>query len=258
MKTFVIFILLSSLLCCSTQDKGNTFHDMDSINLSVDAVHKADSLIRVKQRLIGDSILRLSLNDALLNRNQAVEFYIDAYYRDKLPEDVFDLFNLKTLDIRFTRLGFVSERICNLKRLKELRITQSRLTNVDAVVCLDSLERLDLFRNNLSSLPKDFHRLRQLKYLNLSSNPIKGSFEFPPFIEELEMVSTDLTEFPRELCVLSHLTKVNLADNSELNAIPIEIANLIQLKYLNLSNTKITVNEIERLRRDMKNCEIVY
>ena len=56
---------------------------------------------------------------------------------------------------------------------------------------------------------------------------------------------------------MTELSKLNISNNP-INRLPIGVDNLKKLEYLIIKNTKITKQEIERIRKHLPHCKIIY
>jgi len=80
--------------------------------------------------------------------------------------------NLTKLDIQGQNIH-IPDEIVELKNLRSLSLTGSRLTEVPKVILqLQQLEYLDLSNNHLSDLPVELFDLIELQYLDISDNRI--------------------------------------------------------------------------------------
>ena len=103
------------------------------------------------------------------------------------------------------------------------------------------IEYLDLSYSNLSTLPKDIGRFKNLRALNLSRNPIK---DFDPVFEQLAQLEkleflvlnyTNLKNFPASIGKLTQL-KGLAVEAANIRTLPREIGLLKQLSYLSVRN----------------------
>ena len=123
---------------------------------------------------------------------------------EQLPMELFELRQLKVLDLSgndFSQLPEEFARLDNLEELylnneKRLDLTQtidvlSRMPNLKSlhlegdqinefpenIFKLDQLEKLYLNDNELEQIPQGIEQMNQLKYLDLQSNPIPRSIQ---------------------------------------------------------------------------------
>jgi internalin A len=111
---------------------------------------------------------------------------------------------------------------------------------------------LNLSFKNLTSLPPEISKLKNLTELDLSRNQLTT---LPPEISELKNLTeldiseNQLTSLPPEISELKNLTKLNLYDN-QLTSLPPEILELENLAELYISRNQLTTlpPEISKLK----------
>ena len=109
-------------------------------------------------------------------------------------------------------------------------------------VGLNHLRRLDLYRNQLTSLPTSIGNLRELRVLDLSHNRLA---ELPESIgnlrelRKLELRFNQLTVLPPEIGNLRSLRTLDLYHN-QLTSLPTSIGNLESLERLDLRFNQLT------------------
>jgi len=135
----------------------------------------------------------------------------------EIPDNVFELVNLKTLDLSQNELTYISSDITKLANLQALYLNSNRLTDIFVLPELVNLKDLNLSYNGLIYI-SDLSKLVNLEYLYLDHNK--------------------LTSIPCELCEMKKLRYVNLSSNCIHDDDSIKIfENLtIQTKYM--SNQK--------------------
>lgn len=106
---------------------------------------------------------------------------------------------------------------------------------------------LNLYKCELSELPKEIGNLTNLTKLNLGGNKLT---ELPKEIGNLTNLTwlnlsvNKFTKFPKEVASLLHLRCVSLISN-QITTLPVEIGNLIDLRDLDLRNNKLTTLPVE-------------
>lgn len=187
----------------------------------------------------------MSLRDFILARiNSAREAKSDIldlrkYRLSSIPKEVFDLSNLRVLDLSsdnivndtniylneeyWWEVSFDNNTICSidegiarLQNLEELYIAQNDLSHFPSSVCsLKQLRVLDFRNNYINSLPMQISELQHLEVLDLSYNMLK---ELPPEIGELKSLkvlllrSNGLTSIPKEIGKLKNLEILDLGN----------------------------------------------
>lgn len=149
---------------------------------------------------------------------------------EHVPDQVFQISNLRTLDLSNNALMAVSGKFVNLKNLTSINLDNNKLTPGSLAP--------------ISSLPK----LQKLSIGdNLLGKPTAGAFksgdvlpELPNSLKQLKINANFLSHVPRHIMSsqLTRLEKLDLSHN-QLASIPVDIANLKQLTELNLDDNVI-------------------
>jgi internalin A len=157
------------------------------------------------------------------------------------------------------KLTELPESLWELKQLKSLKISYTKLTTLpDSLAQLTQLTSLNLSRNKLTTLPESLGRLTQLTELDISDNQLTA---LPDSIGQLtQLTSLDLsrnklTALPDSIAQLTQLTSLDLSYN-QLTTLPESIGQLTQLTSLNLSNNKLTA--LPESIRQLTNLKILY
>jgi leucine-rich repeat protein SHOC2 len=125
---------------------------------------------------------------------------IDLYgcQLEQLPDNIGDLFYLRTLKFNGNRIIKLPESIGNLNNLSTLSLNGHRLTNLpESIGNLVNLTYLSLNGDRLTSLPNSIANLTQLIELNLNSNQLDflpKSLLSLPNLQELNLDSNPLTD----------------------------------------------------------------
>jgi leucine-rich repeat protein SHOC2 len=186
-----------------------------------------------------------------------------------LPNTISQLKKLEQLYARSNKLTRISASACNLTNLIELGLDRNQISmlpenigNLVNLVSLDlsdncleklpasigrchKLKKLDLGRNPISELPETFCNLSNLQDLRLQDNHLQ---ELPDSltdkcrrIEHLDLGGNKLAKLPETFGNLTKLRYLYLQGNT-IRLLPAGIANLIDLKFVNLN-----LNPIEDL-----------
>ncbi|GAY68466.1 hypothetical protein CUMW_264350 [Citrus unshiu] len=189
-----------------------------------------------------------------------------------IPEEISNLTNLITIDLGGNKLngsilitlsklqklqgldlddnkleGSISDDICRLAELYELELDGNKLSgSIPACFSnLIALRILSLGSNELTSIPSTFWNLKDILYLNFSSNFLTGPL--PLEIGNLKVlvgIDFSMNNFsgviPTEIGGLKNLEYLFLGYNRLQGSIPDSFGNLISLKFLNLSNNNLS------------------
>lgn len=151
--------------------------------------------------------------------------------------DVFDELNRNKFRNKFTNFPKV---LCELITLKELDLRYCNLSFLpDEIGKLKQLERLILRGNKITHLPKTFYKLAQLKELDCNQCSVKSLPDKFENLQELEILDLngDFKAFPKAICKLKNLKILHLSDCG-LTSLPDELANLQKLEKLSLYDNK--------------------
>jgi len=111
----------------------------------------------------------------------------------EIPDNVFELVNLKVLNLNHNKLTEISLNINKLVNLESLGLNYNELTEINDVSSLVKLEILNVSYNKLIEIPIDINKLVNLEYLDLEYNKIKS--------------------IPYELCEMKKLVRVDFNSN---------------------------------------------
>jgi len=182
----------------------------------------------------------------------------------ELPNEIFELSDLRELTIKNIPLRHISKKILNLRRLTKLLLINVAIEEFPLeLIHLGSLSEFGLQSDKIQQLPAEWNdwitldilhvnncaNLRSLNGLppNLTSLDISSTAirQVPENIFKLEMLETFvacelfLKKIPDELFEMGHLRGLYLANN-DLGSIPKEIEKLHLLQELSLSENKLT------------------
>jgi internalin A len=176
-----------------------------------------------------------------------------------LPEGIWQLAQLQTLDISGNQLTALPEAFGQLAHLKMLSLDGNQLTALpEAFGQLAQLRTLSLTDNQLTALPEAFGQLAQLRTLSLTDNQLTALPEAFGQLAQLQMLSltgNQLTALPKAIGRLAQLQTLDLARN-RLTTLPEALGQLTRLQHLNLDGNRLAVLP-EALRR-MAGLETLY
>jgi len=177
-----------------------------------------------------------------------------------LPSEIKNLTNLTTLNLSGNVTNLPAE-IGNLQNLTRLDLFDNKLTVLPSEIGkLQNLTGLYLSDNQLTSLPVEIGKLQNLTILDVSNNhltTLPAEIGTLQNLTEFYLVSNQLTVLPTEIGKLQNLTSLDLSFN-QLTSLPVEMVKLINLKKLNLTANLIKESDIEKLKQQLPNCEIVF
>ncbi len=186
-----------------------------------------------------------------------------------LPEELFDLPELRNLNLRSFELGGpLPPEIAGLTQLESLNLARTGLGGPlpAEIAQLKNLRHLDLYYNDLiGSIPPELGGLAELQTLNLSYNEFAGGI--PAELGDLtNLLHLELSNnrldgpIPEELGNLFDLRTLALHMNDLDGAVPVEFGAMAELESLWLAlnpglsgalpNTLIDLDGLENLRAD--------
>ncbi|MDH4129135.1 MAG: leucine-rich repeat domain-containing protein [Spirochaetota bacterium] len=155
----------------------------------------------------------------------------------KIPSELFKL-NVNILNFNKNLLTNIPKEIGKLKHLQKLLLDGNQLIELPSELGqLINLEELRLNGNFLISLPKEIKQVKKLKELHLGGNL--------------------LFDLPKEIYSLINLEKLYLWGN-QLSKLPEDISNLKKLKILDLRSNSFNYNEIDKIKKLLPKCKIIF
>lgn len=155
-----------------------------------------------------------------------------------IPDSVFNITNLKILNLHGNDLNSISYRIGELTELEELYLGSNRISSLpEEMIRLQNLKILSLPFNDLDTLPSFIGSLVNLEILILNGNRLKklpttiGSLKH---LKNLQLKYNLLEELPNEIVGCDSLEFIYLNRNA-LSALPDSIGWLPNLKEVYLS-----------------------
>jgi len=150
--------------------------------------------------------------------------------------------NSVELDLSFLDLTEVPDKLFELRQLKRLNLSNNQLREVPAALGeLQELSELFLLGNQLRTVPASLGKLQKLWGLVLTHNELR---EVPVVLCQLGRLShlildnNQLREIPIELCHSQKLYQLGLSGN-KLQEVPAEIGRLRQLSILELGYNQL-------------------
>lgn len=149
----------------------------------------------------------------------------DIFLRDEnlsdIPEEIFFLHQLVTLNLSKNQLCLIPSYIINLVKLTQLFLCNNQIHIFPEEICqLLNLKILNLNNNNIIKIPENISNLTNLTHLSLSFNKIAS--------------------FPKKICCLQNLKHLYMSFNYLLY-------NLIYLKHLYICRQKIPMHTFNTL-----------
>lgn len=176
-----------------------------------------------------------------------------------LPKEIYQLRNLKKLDLSQNQLEFLEESIKIWTQLEELNLCCNELTDLphNGIKYLINLTNLNVSSNALKHLPRSIKYLTNLETLNVEENYLE---ELPKRIGQctslkaLTVSSNQLSQLPKELKDLTSLVEFSAADNElkysseELQALGVNSWKQIEKVDLSQNYQNTTVEFLKTLR----------
>ena len=215
----------SSYVCSWSGIKCNKDSNVTSIDLSM---KKLGGVLSGKQLSVFTEVIDFNLSNNL--------------FSGKLPPEIFNLTNLKSLDIGTN--NFSGQFPKGISKLKSLVV-------------------FDAWENSFSGqLPAEFSELENLKILNLFGNSFSGSIpsEYGSFrsLESLLLAVNSLTgSIPPELGNLKTVTSMEIGSNSYQGFIPPQLGNMSQLQTLEIGDANLS-GSIPKELSSLTNLQILF
>lgn len=164
----------------------------------------------------------------------------------EIPVTVFELTNVRTLDLSNNKLKEIPSKITTFTKLKSLRCDGNLLRSGSLSPAIGKMPSLQIFSagDNKLGVPLDHGTSKKQKGNKKSTKngdkTISIFPDLPPTLKQLKLDSNQFESIPMQICdpTLLKLEKLDLSRNN-LASIPPEIANLSSLIELNLDGNCI-------------------
>ncbi|MFT5777328.1 MAG: Leucine-rich repeat (LRR) protein [Crocinitomicaceae bacterium] len=190
-----------------------------------------------------DNHIFTDYHEAIIKPKETRNLSLHAITLVGIPDEIFELSNLETLDLSSNKIDSIGKRFGNFKELRSLNLGNNELKEVPAELSkLRKLQWLSLSENQIKEFPIALKKLNSLTRLSLDENPIEKIPEFVLELKNIKVLSLreiGIKTIPTEFGNLTGLVQLNLCDN-ELDSLPSCIRNLTSMSTLYLRNTGIT------------------
>ncbi len=141
------------------------------------------------------------------------------------------------LDLSNNRIEKIPVDWTGMYRLTHLDLSYNRINDLSALFAPPAAEIILLEGNAISNLPRRFKDLKSLYQLDLGDNNIKY--------------------IPKSLAKLPRLEVLDLSDN-HIKKIPSFAHRMNKLRTLDLSGNPLELDEVDRLRKSLPDCEVIF
>jgi len=226
--------------------------DLSNNALTDSSLATIGQLRRLQQlRLDGNSITNLSAADW---GNLANSLSVLSLSNNRLTslDQIGKLWSLKQLNVDNNLIESIPDSTFQpLYDLEVVSLRGDRLTTI-GLSTLNGLEQkctqLDLSSNYIGSIhPDSFHRLKNIRHLNLSNNVIE-ELVLPPIMDQLSellLSNNRLTRFPDELYNLRSIAVLSLYNNVIENMPALDIGSEFGVRLVELSHNRLhTIDQV--------------
>lgn len=175
---------------------------------------------------------------AIVDAGRVVSLDLSAMGLSELPDTLFALTALRTLDLQGNALRSIAPRIDSLGQLQSINLRQAFDTS--AIVALNlppNLRDLDLSGNRLTALAPALDTLDSLRILDLSSNDLDtlslAGWRPPSRLQWLDLSGNRIGWMAPGIGALRELTYLDISHNA-LDTLP-ALAGLVSLRYFDAS-----------------------
>ncbi|HEX2901786.1 MAG TPA: leucine-rich repeat domain-containing protein [Bacteroidia bacterium] len=153
-----------------------------------------------------------NLEDALEAPLETGELFLSGRGLTDFPMEVFQLVNLRVLDLSQNLLRRLPEGIADLERLEVLNLRNNQLREIPAEIGqLQRLQRLDLDENQLAALPQELASCEALRVLRLNDNSF-GTWPGQALSIRLESLTLGYNQFTALPDTIRHLASLSYLD----------------------------------------------
>lgn len=188
---------------------------------------------------------------------KGADFSYNNFEGDNFPRKMTLLECVEWLKLRNTKLSWIPEELKELRSIKKLNLSRNNLSSLHGeLMYLNKLKFLLCHHNRIfeTDIPVELFNLQSLTVLDLSHNNLKvipENLENCKSLVVLNLSHNQMRSLSKKIFVqLTELSYLNLSDN-ELKTIPPQLGRLTKLKTLILNNNPLKeymMMQIERLK----------
>ncbi|XP_048318840.1 plant intracellular Ras-group-related LRR protein 3-like isoform X2 [Ziziphus jujuba] len=216
----------------------------DGVNEEVIGILKEAETRLVERIELSDRQLRF-LPEAFGKLHGLVSLNLSHNQLENIPDSISRLKKLEELDVSSNLLVSLPDSIGLLLNLRVINVSGNKLRSLPECISLcSSLVEIDASFNNLMSLPVNIgYGLPNLERLLVHLNKIHF---LPTSICELKSLSNfgDLRELPESIADLTNLRELDLSNN-QIRALPNAFGQLQNLKKLNLDQNPLVIPPVD-------------
>ncbi len=210
--------------------------------LSINIGNKLDVVIK---KDIKSKIPFLKVITFKVEGNHVTDLYMKNIWADKIPKCILKFKEIKSISlIHFSKLKSFPQVICYLKKLEILYLEKCSINDIpEEIGELSKLKKI-VFKNcyKFSEIPTSFANLKEL-YEFKSLNTLSNNEQFEQIlkcknISELSIIGSKIESIPKSLFNLLKLRYLNLS-YSKISTLPSAIRRLTNLEELILNNTNL-------------------
>lgn len=187
-----------------------------------------------------------SIKEALIDSTSVKSLTLANISLSELPIEILKLKNLEEIALESNGNLDISRAIdllSQLNHLKKLWISDNKISGMNGITRLKSLEELDLDNVEITELPVEISQLRNLREINLEDNPNLNIIQALKVLSKIDGLKTlwlsknKLSNLPNEISGLKNLEDLWL-DENEFTQIP-ESVKRLKIKYVSFFDNKI-------------------
>ncbi|XP_018328501.1 leucine-rich repeat and calponin homology domain-containing protein 1 isoform X2 [Agrilus planipennis] len=168
----------------------------------------------------------------------------------ELPEEVTTFSFLERLQCYHNAIKYIPDTVSSLQSLNYLDLSRNQLTALPRELCQLPIQILLVSNNRLTCLPDEIHRMSQLTELDASCNQLT---HLPPRMGELRSLKSFVLHNNYLLCVPLEITYLNLVRldlrANRIGTLPVEMLNMVALIDLSVEDNPLTSPPASLCRR---------
>lgn len=201
-----------------------------------------------------------NLNDALLQPDRVFHLDLSEQQLKTLPEELYRLDHLRSLDLSYNKLAALDDfDFSHFKNLQALNLFDNQLTTIpSSIFSVYHIQSLNLGNNQIAEIPVEIQQLKHLEDLKLHHNAVKSlpvGWQLP-YLKKLRLDGNQIVEISSQFFAqLPRLQQCNLNQN-KLSNLPASITKCeliaLDIGANSIENLKVVpkITSLERLILD--------